>query len=196
MVPPQQNDVTQLLVAVNNGDREALDQLLPLVYNELHRLADHYLRRERSDHTLQATALVHEAYLRLVDQNVSWKNRAHFFGVAAEMMRRILVDHARSHQAAKRGSGGKPIKTFEIPPTVYIDTELRWTPDGRAITYLDHCGGQANLWIQPLDGGPPKQLTDFKTDQIFSFDWSRDGRLVYSRGLRTNDVVLIKDAGK
>ncbi len=90
--------------------------------------------------------------------------------------------------------GGKPIKTFEIPPTVYIDTELRWTPDGRAITYLDHRGGQANLWMQPLDDGPPKQLTDFKTDLIFSFDWSRDGRLVYSRGLRTSDVVLIKDA--
>ncbi len=113
MVPPQQSDVTQLLVALNNGDKEALDKLLPLVYSELRRLADHYLRRERSDHTLQATALVHEAYLRLVDQNVSWQNRAHFFGVAAEMMRRILVDHARSHQAAKRGSGGVKLSLDE-----------------------------------------------------------------------------------
>jgi RNA polymerase sigma factor (TIGR02999 family) len=99
-------NVTQLLIALNNGDREALDRLLPVVYDELRRLADRYLRRERSDHTLQATALVHEAYLKLVDQNVPWQNRAHFFGVAAEMMRRILIDHARSHHAAKRGGGG------------------------------------------------------------------------------------------
>ena len=106
MTSPQEKDVTQLLVAVSNGDREALDKLLPLVYDELRHLANRYLRRERPDHTLQATALVNEAYLRLVAQHVSWQNRAHFFGVAAEMMRRILVDHARNHQAAKRGSGG------------------------------------------------------------------------------------------
>jgi RNA polymerase sigma-70 factor (ECF subfamily) len=106
MTPPHTQEVTQLLVKLSSGDRSALDDLLPLVYDELRRLADRYLRRERSDHTLQATALVNEAYLRLVDQNVPWQNRAHFFGVAAEMMRRILVDHARSHQAQKRGSGG------------------------------------------------------------------------------------------
>ncbi|HEX7999682.1 MAG TPA: sigma-70 family RNA polymerase sigma factor [Pyrinomonadaceae bacterium] len=106
MTPPHTQEVTQLLAKLSNGDRTALDELLPLVYDELRRLADRYLRRERSDHTLQATALVNEAYLRLVDQNVPWQNRAHFFGVAAEMMRRILVDHARSHQAQKRGSGG------------------------------------------------------------------------------------------
>lgn len=106
MTPAQPENVTQLLVAYSKGDREALDRLLPLVYSELRQLADRYLRRERSDHTLQATALVHEAYLRLVDQNVPWQNRAHFFGVAAQMMRRILIDHARNHQAAKRGSGG------------------------------------------------------------------------------------------
>ena len=97
-------DVTQLLARWSGGDREALEQLLPLVYRELRQLADRYLRRERSDHTLQATALVHEAYLKLIDQqNVRWQNRAHFFGVAAQMMRRILVDHARSSQAEKRG---------------------------------------------------------------------------------------------
>ena len=106
MTPPHTQEVTQLLVKLSSGDRSALDELLPLVYDELRRLANRYLRRERSDHTLQATALVNEAYLRLVDQNVPWQNRAHFFGVAAEMMRRILVDHARSHQAQKRGSGG------------------------------------------------------------------------------------------
>ena len=106
MTPWQpQEDVTQLLRELSGGDRAALDKLLPLVYKELRHLAQGYLRRERSDHTLQPTALVHEAYLRLVDQNVAWQNRAHFFGVAAETMRRILIDHARSHQARKRGSG-------------------------------------------------------------------------------------------
>ncbi len=108
------DDVTSLLVASSNGDQEALNQLLPLVYDELRRLADRYLHRERSDHTLQATALVHEAYLRLIDQRVSWANRAHFFGVAAEMMRRILIDHARSRQAAKRGSGGIKISLDDV----------------------------------------------------------------------------------
>lgn len=106
MTPPHTQEVTQLLAKLSGGDRSALDDLLPLVYDELRRLADRYLRRERSDHTLQATALVNEAYLRLVDQNVPWQNRAHFFGVAAEMMRRILVDYARERKAAKRGSGG------------------------------------------------------------------------------------------
>jgi RNA polymerase sigma factor (TIGR02999 family) len=103
---PASSEVTQLLLAYNNGDERALDRLLPLVYDELRKLADRYLYKERQDHTLQATALVHEAYLRLVDQHVSWQNRAHFFGVAAQMMRRILVDHARHNLAAKRGSGG------------------------------------------------------------------------------------------
>jgi RNA polymerase sigma factor (TIGR02999 family) len=113
MTPPHTQEVTQLLVKISHGDRSALDDLLPLVYDELRRLADRYLRRERADHTLQATALVNEAYLRLVDQNVPWQNRAHFFGVAAEMMRRILVDHARSHQAQKRGSGGVKLSLDE-----------------------------------------------------------------------------------
>lgn len=111
---PQAHDVTSLLVASSNGDQEALNKLLPLVYDELRHLADRYLHRERADHTLQATALVHEAYLRLIDQRVSWANRAHFFGVAAEMMRRILIDHARSRQAAKRGSGGIKISLDDV----------------------------------------------------------------------------------
>lgn len=96
---------TALLVRWKNGDSSALDQLLPVVYDELRRLARYYLQRERLGHTLQSTALVHEAYLRLVDQNVDWQSRAHFFGIAAQMMRRILVDHARARNAAKRGDG-------------------------------------------------------------------------------------------
>jgi RNA polymerase sigma-70 factor (ECF subfamily) len=96
--------VTQLLNDWSKGDQTALDQLMPLVYAELHRLAASYLSRERSDHTLQPTALVNEAYLRLIDQNsLAWENRAQFFGIAAQMMRRILVNHARDRHADKRG---------------------------------------------------------------------------------------------
>lgn len=97
-------DVTQILKDWSGGNEEASARLMPLVYEELRRLAREYLRRERGDHTLQATALVHEAYLRMVDEkNVTWQNRAHFYGIAARLMRRILVDHARAHNAAKRG---------------------------------------------------------------------------------------------
>lgn len=96
--------VTQLLVRWGEGDQAALDELMPLVQGELRRLAGNYLRRERANHTLQPTALVNEAYLKLVDQkNAKWQNRAQFFGVAAQLMRRILVDYARQHQAQKRG---------------------------------------------------------------------------------------------
>jgi len=96
--------VTQLLIDWSKGDQAALDQLMPLVYSELRRLASNYLRRERQGHTLQPTALVNEAYLKLVDQrSAKWQNRAQFFGISAQLMRRILVDHARQHRAAKRG---------------------------------------------------------------------------------------------
>jgi RNA polymerase sigma factor (TIGR02999 family) len=98
-------DVTLLLKRYSNGDQNALAELIPQIYDELRRLASCYLQGERIDHTLQTTALVHEAYFRLVDQKkVEWSNRNHFFGVAAQMMRRILVDHARKHHAFKRGS--------------------------------------------------------------------------------------------
>lgn len=97
-------DVTQILLNWQEGDADAPAKLMPIVYEELRRLARNYLQRERADHTLQATALVHEAYLRMVDEkSVSWKDRAHFYGIAARLMRRILVDHARAHNAAKRG---------------------------------------------------------------------------------------------
>jgi RNA polymerase sigma factor (TIGR02999 family) len=104
-----QHVVTDLLRRWSSGEREALDQLMPLVYDELHRLASRYLRDERPDHTLQSTALVNEAYLRLVDQHTAWQNRAHFYGVAAQILRRILVDHARERKAAKRGLGQKKV---------------------------------------------------------------------------------------
>src|SRR5262245_28935785 len=97
-------NITDLLVAGSGGDKVALDQLIPIVYDELRRQASRYLRQERPGHTLRTTALIHEAYLRLVDQkNVQWQNRAQFFGIAAQLMRRILVDHARAKHRAKRG---------------------------------------------------------------------------------------------
>src|SRR5918993_4537185 len=100
------NEITQLLVDWSNGRQEALAELLPVVYGELRRAAGRSLRRERSNHTLSGTALVNEVYLQLVDQTaVRWQNRAHFFGIAANLMRQILVQHARRHQAAKRGGG-------------------------------------------------------------------------------------------
>jgi RNA polymerase sigma factor (TIGR02999 family) len=99
-------DVTQMLISYGQGDRAALDALLPLVYDELRVIARSYLRRERSDHTLQPTSLVHEAYLRLINQKrVDWRNRAQFFGLAANMMRRILINHAEAKRAEKRGGG-------------------------------------------------------------------------------------------
>ena len=119
-------NITQLLIDLTNGNRAAVDNLLPLIYGELRSLAANYLRRERPEHTLQPTALVHEAYLRLVDQTqVNWQNRAHFFGMAAQMMRRILVDHARAHKAGKRGSGDKKVSLDEnIDKAVERSAEL------------------------------------------------------------------------
>jgi len=106
--------VTQLLVAWGDGNVAARDQLMPLVYEELHRLAHRYMGRERIDHTLQTSGLVNEAYLRLIDQSqVRWQNRAHFFGIAAQMMRRILVDYARSRGYAKRGGTARHVSLDE-----------------------------------------------------------------------------------
>jgi RNA polymerase sigma-70 factor, ECF subfamily len=99
-----EQNITELLLAWNEGNREALDKLMPLVYDELHRQAARFLRRERSDHTLQTTALIHEAYLKLIDQReANWESRTHFFAIAANLMRRILVDYARSKKREKRG---------------------------------------------------------------------------------------------
>ncbi|HEU0253711.1 MAG TPA: sigma-70 family RNA polymerase sigma factor [Pyrinomonadaceae bacterium] len=103
MQPPPEN-ITELLASYGRGDKESLDRLMPIVYEELRRQAARYLRREQPGNTLQTTALIHEAYVRLVDQrNTQWQNRAHFFGIAAQMMRRILVDHARAKKRVKRG---------------------------------------------------------------------------------------------
>jgi RNA polymerase sigma-70 factor, ECF subfamily len=111
---PSSKSVTQLLIDWRDGDETALDKLFPLVYKELRRLAHHYMRRERAGHTLQTSALVNEAYIRLIDhKGMRWQNRAHFYGVAAQAMRRILVDHARSRNYDKRGGNAQMVELDE-----------------------------------------------------------------------------------
>jgi RNA polymerase sigma factor (TIGR02999 family) len=108
------DEVTQLLLSWNSGNEKALDELIPLVYSELRRLAKLYMGRERPNHTLQTSALINEAYLRLVDQEkVEWQDRAHFFAVASQIMRNILIDHARKYQSAKRGAGAQKVALDE-----------------------------------------------------------------------------------
>ena len=112
---PHQHEITQLLAEWSDGNQSALDELYPLVYEELHRLARRYMSRERKGHTLQTTALINEAYVRLVDQrNVHWANRSHFFAISAQIMRRILIDHARRHAYAKRGGGAQQVSLEEV----------------------------------------------------------------------------------
>jgi RNA polymerase sigma factor (TIGR02999 family) len=113
---PEPGEVTRLLLDWSKGDPAALERLMPVIYDELRRLARSFLRKERRGHLLQTTALVHEAYLRLVDQRqVQWQNRAHFFAISAQLMRRILVDHARRRAAAKRGGDPDPVTLAEVP---------------------------------------------------------------------------------
>lgn len=115
-----QSQTTELLKALRAGNGEAADKLLPIVYAELHRLASAYMRRERPDHTLQATALINEAYLRLVQEDVDWNNRAHFIGFAAHVMRRVLVDHARARNAEHRGGG---LNRVELQDEMFVSPE-------------------------------------------------------------------------
>lgn len=132
MVAPSPREVSQLLIDWGNGNQAALDELIPLVHDELRRLAGRYMRRENQGHTLQTSALVNEAYMRLVDQkSVQWKNRAHFFGVAAQVMRRILVDHARKRSRAKRGGGAQMVSladqagvSKEVAEVIALDEAL------------------------------------------------------------------------
>ena len=124
-VERESSPVTRLLIRWREGDPQALEDLMPLVYDELRRLAHHYLQRERPEHTLQSTALVHEAYLRLAGQNPpQWQNRAHFFGIAAHLMRQILVEYARGHSAAKRGGSACKLTLDDavlLTPQVDVD---------------------------------------------------------------------------
>jgi RNA polymerase sigma-70 factor, ECF subfamily len=116
---PARHQITGLLAEWRDGNQSALDELYPLVYDELHRLARRYMSRERKGHTLQTTALINEAYVRLVDQkNVNWANRSHFFAISAQIMRRILIDHARRHAYAKRGGGAQQVSLEDVAAIV------------------------------------------------------------------------------
>jgi RNA polymerase sigma factor (TIGR02999 family) len=122
------HELTQMLIQLSEGKAQVVDDILPLIYDELRSLASNYLRRERSDHTLQPTALVHEAYIKLIDQTqVKWQNRAHFFGIAANIMRRILVDYARKHGANKRGGDAE-----KLP----LEEEILIVSDGKSAELL------------------------------------------------------------
>ena len=130
-------EITRMLQEWSGGKQETLDALLPLVYEELHRQASRYLRRERRDHTLQTTALIHEAYLKLIDQReVNWQNRTHFFGIAAQMMRRILVDYARQRHRAKRGGIAEDLPLEEAALVVSQERSIDLVALDEALTRL------------------------------------------------------------
>jgi RNA polymerase sigma factor (TIGR02999 family) len=127
---PQNEAITQLLSELTNGNRQIVDSLMPLVYKELHQLAHLNLRSERKDHTLNATALVHEAYFKLIDQTrVTWQNRAHFFAIAAQAMRRILINYAEQRKAEKRGGGGVFV--------TFVDDQMKRDTEPEELIALD-----------------------------------------------------------
>jgi len=141
--------VTQLLNDWSKGNQTALDELMPLVYAELHRLAASYLSRERADHTLQPTALVNEAYLRLIDQNaVAWENRAQFFGIAAQMMRRILVNHARDRHAEKRGGPDILRVSLDDAISFFEERDVNLVALDEALTRLEQMDPQQSQIVE------------------------------------------------
>ena len=175
------SEVTQILNDWRAGNAAAADKLMPLVYDELRRLARNYLRKERVDHTLQPTALVHEAYVRLVDDSkASWENRAHFYGIAAKLMRRILVDHARARNAAKRGGLLQKISLDEardLPPAasndlVALDGALedlaKTYPRKSEVVELKFFGGlEANEIAEVLQVSPKTVLRDWQFAKLW-----------------------------
>jgi RNA polymerase sigma-70 factor, ECF subfamily len=169
---PDHHEITKLLVEWSDGNQAALDQLFPLVYDELHRLARHYMSRERKGHTLQTTALINEAYVRLIDQkNVHWQNRSHFFAISARIMRRILVDHVRRRGYAKRGGN---IQRISLDETAHVAkepsadlllldealTDLARIDERRSkVVELRHFGGLSNDEIAALLNVSPNTIT-------------------------------------
>lgn len=183
MTPPRQDTATQLLIEWGAGNRDVLDRLMPLMYDELRRLAHRYLQRERSGHTLQTTALVHEAYLNLIDQDrAQWENRAHFFAIAARVMRRILLMHARKKRAAKRG-GGVPHLSLDEGAIVSGDQAEELIALDDALQRLEHmderlgrvveCRYFAGLTIEEtaeaLDVSPATVKRDWRTAKAWLY---------------------------
>ena len=174
--------VTQLLKAMRMGDSQAAEDLLPLVYAELHRLAKAYMRRERPEHTLQATALINEAYLRLVREDADWNNRAHFIGVAANVMRRVLVDHARAHKAERRAGGLKRvamsddlrISVEQLDEVALVNDALtklgKVKPRQAQVVELKYFGGLSVEQISDLLGIAPRSVKrDWSLARIWLF---------------------------
>lgn len=142
------HDVTRLLISWSDGDKGALESLLPLIYRSLKKIAHQHLNRERGSHTLQTTALVHEAYLKLIDQNsVSWKNRSHFFAIASQAMRRILIDHARKQIADKRGGKGEKISLDDVD-TAVLTTDQNLVHLDEALKQLEQVDEQQSRIVE------------------------------------------------
>jgi RNA polymerase sigma factor (TIGR02999 family) len=180
--------VTQLLKAMHAGDAQAAESLLPLVYAELHRLAKGYMRRERPDHTLQATALINEAYLKLVGEDIDWNSRAHFIGLAANVMRRVLVDYARAHNAEQRGGGLKrvemqddlAISAAQLDEVEHLDEALKKlekeNPRQARVVELRYFGGLSVEQIGALlDIAPRSVKRDWALARIWLFRQLRPG---------------------
>jgi RNA polymerase sigma-70 factor (ECF subfamily) len=180
--------VTELLKAMGQGDEKAADALLPLVYAELHRLAKIYMRRERPDHTLQATALINEAYLQLAHEDVDWNSRAHFIGVAAHVMRRILVDYARAHNAEQRGGGLKRVELQDelvispkqLDQVAFLDEALKrlekLNPRQARVVELRYFGGLSVEQIAALLGTAPRSIKrDWSLARVWLFRELRPG---------------------
>ena len=174
-------DATQILKEWSEGDKDAPARLMPLIYEELRRRAAEYLRHERPDHTLQATALVHEAYLKLIDQNrVDWKTRAHFCGVAAQLMRRVLLEHARGHNAEKRGGKLEKLRLDETrelsderaPDLIALDDALKsftstYPREGEVVELKFFGGLQANEIAEVLDVSQKTVLRDWSFAKLW-----------------------------
>lgn len=187
---PTPGEITQLLIQVTQGDHEAESRLIPLVYDELRRLARRYMRHERPDHTLQATALVHEAYVRLAgEKEIAWQNRAHFFGVAANLMRRILVDHARAKLAKKRGGSDQQVSLDDallvdlVSPKHFLDLDealerlAQRDPRQSRIVELRYFGGLTEAETAEVLGISPRTVKrDWTVARAWLFkELSRDG---------------------
>ena len=175
-------EVTRLLKAMNAGDAAAGEQLLPLVYKELHRIAEAYMRRERPDHTLQATALINEAYLRLVGENIDFEDRGHFIGLAAHVMRRVLVDYARQHNAERRAGGLQKVEmedNLAISPerldeVIFLDSAMEKlkekSPRQAQVVELKYFGGLSVEQIaRALEVAPRSVKRDWSLARMFLY---------------------------
>ena len=189
LMDPNPGEVTQLLKAMHDGNSAAADRLLPLVYSELHRLAQAYMRRERPDHTLQATALINEAYLRLIGEDIDWNSRAHFIGLAAHVMRQVLVDYARQHNAERRAGGLRRVEMHDdlaispdrLDEVASVDQALTQlatqNPRQARVVELRYFGGLSVEQIaKVLDVSPRSIKRDWSLARIWLFRQMRPGR--------------------